>query len=195
MKNEPNRNNEPEQRHTPETLYPVIPIPNPETLTPAERDAAEMAQDQLRRIFKAFPQYRDWAAKTEDPVAMFAAWSRMLCRLAPSDLGVAVDQILDGRLKMPEAYERDQLPIKLLSYAGRIAQDRRKTEAERLKIRRLDEIRQARDATRPRFRFSAADVFTETCKLDNLLSRGEITHAECASQKAEWFARLNEPAD
>lgn len=83
------------------------------------------AVDIFDRLFTAFPSYREWLLRCSDSRKTYDTWRRMLSSVSHADASVAVERIIDGDLEMPEAYERDQLPVRLRSYARRIEQDRR----------------------------------------------------------------------
>lgn len=97
-----------------------------------------MTEDQAKTLFNqlfiAFPGYQNWLEKTDDPNATLAVWCKML-RSVSHGAGVqVVDRLIEGKLAMPKAYERDELPVLVKSYAARIDQDegaRRATEEAR----------------------------------------------------------------
>lgn len=105
---------------------------------------SEQAKTIFDRIFVAFPMFREWLAKVESPKDTYADWCRMLAKVSWYHGEQVCELLVTGERKMPAAYERDQLPVFIKSYADRLVQDERSAAAEGRKRSAVDEYRSGR---------------------------------------------------
>jgi hypothetical protein len=74
-------------------------------MTPSE------AEQQLKRVFTAFPSYRQFLRQLDEPNATLDAWIGMLTACDAVDVTAIVDQIVSGDLEPTTQYQKpDMLP-------------------------------------------------------------------------------------
>ncbi|QDV86956.1 hypothetical protein [Planctomycetes bacterium TBK1r] len=74
----------------------------------------------VESIGRSYPSFAKWYDNLTDTQkkGMRDAWLRQLSSLEPSDVRVAADEILDGRVEMPKNYEFDRLGNLLRTWGG-----------------------------------------------------------------------------
>ena len=153
----------------------------------------------FKQLFTAFPQYEQWLGEiTQKQLddgrnpddTTFHVWCRMMEPVSYECASIAVERLLRGQLKMPEAYERDQLPVRLRSYAARI-QDDRAAEIRRARQRGVfSEERQAKANSFNR-RWTGSEILKETRKIHHRYRNGDLTEEERDKLLAENLQRIN----
>lgn len=143
----------------------------------------EQAKGLYKKLFRAFPQYEDWIAEKvkrqlEDGVSLsettFALWCRMWASVEFFEASRVVDRLIDGRLAMPVAYERDQLPIRVREFAAALVEQRRAAE-RRSEMRHQYQQSKWANSKAPFNRLhSAREILTRTQELSRQLKCGEI---------------------
>lgn len=124
-------------------------------------------------VFIAWPGFRDWLNSTKTPAETLAEWRRMIVDLEVDHCIEAVRRMRTGDLELPAAYDRDRLPIKLRSYARRIAQDVAKEQAD-INTAAMSRQRLQRREADP-FAFNLGTLLKQSREAGKQLQRGEIT--------------------
>lgn len=127
-----------------------------------------------KRLFVAFPQYREWLEQTESPEDTLSVWCKMLSNVPREAAGEAVERFIDGRLEMPKAYERDDLPRRLKSCSWRIKQDNDREERVAAERRNRDRIKKDRNV----YKYSAVQLYEEAREVGKLLRDRVIDRPE-----------------
>lgn len=136
------------------------------------------ARQLYRALFTAFPSFKDYLDRLEDGEATYRVWCEMLAKVE-YDHGVEVVALLkSGDRKLPEAYDRDRLPLLLRSYAQRIADDRAKAEANE-KLQQESQRRRVIRSDSP-WRHNLGSILNDARESGRRLRDGEITEAENA---------------
>lgn len=131
------------------------------------------AGDVFEMCFVSWPGFRDWLNSTKTPAETLADWRGMIIDLDAEHCTEAIRRMRRGELELPAAYDRDRLPIKLRSYARRIAQDAAKQQADK---RLADEThRRLRRREGDPFAFNLGTLLRESKIAGERLARGEIT--------------------
>ena len=133
------------------------------------------AEQQLRRVFTAYPSYRKWLAEVSNGTEAnqtFDTWVGMLTPLHADDLRIVVDEIIAGR-KSPKGSQydtADMLPLVLRSRAQKRADDL--AEAERMRQLRDEGTRGAMDYV------TASPLGRVAVHLGQLSREGKISREE-----------------
>lgn len=130
------------------------------------------AEEQLKRVFTAFPSYRQFLRQLDEPNATLDAWIGMLVGSDAGDVGEVVDLIVRGDMEPTTQYQKpDMLPRNIKAAAnerrGR-RNDKRRQEAKYHTA--LEKIRSTDD----RYRFTSG----EAVRLGSLSREKKITPEE-----------------
>jgi hypothetical protein len=88
--------------------------------------------------FTAFPDTKAWLAKQENPAGTLATWFKCLSRCDYGDIAIVTDRIVCGELTPIDSFQREQTAIHLRAYAGRLADERKRSEKHEADRRRFD---------------------------------------------------------
>lgn len=95
---------------------------------------AEEAEEQLKRVFTAFPSYRQFLRQLDEPNATLDAWIGMLTGCDLGDVTKVVDQMVSGDMDPTSQYQKpDMLPRNIRSAANELRvkrNDRRRQEVK-----------------------------------------------------------------
>lgn len=98
----------------------------------------------IEAMATAFPPIRDYLAKVDNWPATKAVWCKMLSAVRYDDAITAVDRMITGHADAPSApWEIGNLPAWIRAVAGRVAQERAKSEAME-RTQELTAVRQSR---------------------------------------------------
>ena len=133
-----------------------------------------MTTDEAKRVyekvFTAFPQVREWLAKTENPKGTYAVWCAVLAGVEFTDADTAVDGMILGDTETPEAYERERWPQVIRSIASTI----RSVRFERKRMHKYHAT--ATEARTVNEKFTIA--MRESSRLGELVRDGELSSEE-----------------
>lgn len=121
-------------------------------------------------FFIAFPQTRKWLSEQQHPNKTYDIWTRVLRGCDYDDVDVVMNEMIDGKLTLPAAYERDQIP----QIIRREANARRSRRNEKLRTERkyLNQSKGAWDEVRK------TQTGQIAIALGKMTARGDITEAE-----------------
>lgn len=145
------------------------------------------AENIFEALFMAFPGFREWLNGTRYPAETLTEWRGMIVDLDADHCYEAIQKMKLGELELPAAYERDRLPIKVRSYARRIAQDVAKQQADQ-NVRELTRQRLKRREGDP-FAYNLGTLLKQSREAGRKLAAGEITREENAAIVDELAAK------
>lgn len=82
---------------------------------------SEEVEEQLRRVFVAYPSYREWLAATGTPSETLTAWCNMITPCDHRDVARVVDDIVSGTRPPIERFDKpDAMPRRIRELAGNL---------------------------------------------------------------------------
>lgn len=149
-------------------------------MTMKEQDALE----QLRRVFVAYPSYRQWARDTGYGDETIDAWVGILRGCDLGDVRDIVDEIVAGKREPTGRYEKaDAMPRNIASEARDRRAKRNRRETQQTKYHSSMENLRSSD---PKFRTASH----ESIRLGNLVRSGKLTRGENDDRMAvllDWY--------
>ncbi len=100
------------------------------------------ARGELARFFDAFPAYRKWFNESKRDDTTRNIWVRVIANSELDDCRYVVDQMIEGAIEIPAAYDRDRLP-------QIIRQHCRELKGKRRDRRRMDRLHEEANRKQP----------------------------------------------
>lgn len=167
------------------------PRPSPEINVDPTDPQVRLGDEQLCRLFVAFPQYRDWLAKSHKATDTYWLWAKIIGKLPQCRLRRVIRKLTWGELPMPPGHSRDELPIWIRGHVEKMTEGIGKRVAEREMQRRRRRFLAAKtEGYRTPHKYTMPELYRRGCEVNDAFSRGEID----AFERQRRLAKISEMA-